>query len=90
MAGSGQPFTVQGERFLKVRMDGMVVGHPDGSPVYEGQRVLRLQGGTIPQAVLFDDFEGVVGWIVGLEGPGCPTIRRETAGGEHLVIELAR
>jgi hypothetical protein len=89
-AASGQPFTVNGDRFLQVRMDGMVIGHPNGSPVYEGQRNLRLAGSTIPQAVLYDDFEGVVGWIVGLDGPGCPTVRRDTSGGERLVIQLDR
>jgi hypothetical protein len=89
MAGSGAPVSVQGQRFLKVRMGGMVVSHPNGSPVYEGQSNLRLAGATIPQAVLVDDFEGVVSWIVGLNGPGCPTVRRDTSGGERLIVELA-
>ena len=90
MAGSGQPVTVAGQRFLMVRMNGMVIGHPNGSPVYRGKRDLRLAGGTIPQAVLVDEFEGVVSWIVGLDGPGCPTVKRDTSGGEHLIIELDR
>ncbi len=80
MAGSGQPVTVTGDRFLMVRMNGMVIGRPNGDPVYQGERDLRLAGGTIPEAVLVDEFEGVVSWIVGLDGPGCPTVTRGTSG----------
>ena len=90
MAGSGQPVTVVGQRFLMVRMNGMVHGLPDGSPVYEGERNLRLAGATIPQAVLVDDFEGVVSWIVGLDGPGCPRVSGSTSSGGQLVIALDR
>jgi hypothetical protein len=90
MAGSGQPVTVAGQRFLMVRMNGMVYGKADGSPVYEGERNLRLAGATIPQAVLVDDFEGVVSWIVGLDGPGCPSVSGTTSSGGQLVIELDR
>jgi hypothetical protein len=90
MAGSGQPVTVAGQRFLMVRMNGMVYGLPDGSPIYEGERNLRLAGATIPQAVLVDDFEGVVSWIVGLDGPGCPRVSGTTSGGGQLVVELDR
>jgi hypothetical protein len=89
MAGSGEPVSVTGDRFLKVRMDGMVVARPDGAPVYLGQRDLQLPGGTIPAAAMTDEFEGVVTWIVGLSGAGCPTVVRDSSGGEKLVIELA-
>jgi hypothetical protein len=88
MAGSGEPVSVTGDRFLKVRMDGMVVARPDGAPVYLGQRDLLLTGGTIPEAAMTDEFEGVVTWIVGLSGSGCPTVVRDSSGGEKLVIEL--
>ena len=88
MAGSGQPVSVTGDRFLKVRMDGMVVARPNGAPVYIGERDLLLAGGTIPEAVMTDEFEGVVTWIVGLSGTGCPTVVHDTSGGEKLVIEL--
>jgi hypothetical protein len=90
MAGSGEPVSVTGDRFLKVRMDGMVVARPDGAPVYSGKRDLLLLGGTIPEAVMTDEFEGVVTWIVGLTGTGCPTVVHDSSGGEKLVIELAR
>jgi hypothetical protein len=88
MAGSGQPVTVAGERFLKVRMDGMVVARPNGDPVFKGQRDLRSAGGAIPEAVMVDESEGVVTWIVGLSSDGCPTVRRDITGGEKLVVEL--
>jgi hypothetical protein len=88
MAGSGEPVSVTGDRFLKVRMAGMVVARPDGAPVYLGDRDLLLLGGTIPEAVMTDEFEGVVTWIVGLSGTGCPTVVRDSSGGEKLVIEL--
>ncbi len=90
MAGSGQAVTVTGDRFLMVRMNGMVIGRPNGDPVYKGERDLRLAGGTIPEALLVDESEGVVSWIVGLDGPGCPTVTRTTSGGEQLVIALDR
>jgi hypothetical protein len=89
MAGSGQPVAVFGDRFLEVRMDGMVVARPNGDPVFKGERDLRLAGGTIPEAVMVDESEGVVTWIVGLSGSGCPTIRAETSGGTRLIVELA-
>jgi len=88
MAGSGQPVSVTGGRFLKIRMGGMVVARPNGDPVFTGDRDLRLAGGTIPQAVMVDESEGVVTWIVGLSGSGCPTISRDTSG-ERLVVRLA-
>jgi hypothetical protein len=90
MAGSGQPVAVFGDRFLKVRMDGMVVARPNGDPVFQGERDLRLAGGAIPEAVMVDESEGVVTWIVGLSSDGCPTVRRDTTGGEKQVVELAR
>jgi hypothetical protein len=89
MAGSGEPVTVTGDRFLKVRMGGMVVARPDGAPVYTGQRDLLLLGGTIPEAVMTDEFEGVVTWIVGLTGTGCPMISTDSSGADKLIIELA-
>ena len=89
MAGSGQSVTVAGERFLKVRMAGMVVDRPNGEPVYTGQRDLRLAGEAISQATMVDEFEGVVTWIVGLAGTGCPVITAPTVGGTKVVIELA-
>ena len=88
MAGSGEPVSVTGDRFLKVRMAGMVVARPDGAPVFTGQRDL-LTGGTIPEAVMTDEFEGVVTWIVGLRGTGCPTISTDSSGPDKLIIELA-
>ncbi len=90
MAGSGLPVSVIGDRFLRIRMDGMVVARPNGDPVFSGPRDLLLAGGTIPEAVMVDESEGVVTWIVGLSSDGCPTIRRDTTGGEKLVVELAR
>lgn len=89
MAGSGQTVAVTGERFLKVRMGGMVVARPSGDPVYTGARDLLLAGGSIPEAVMTDESEGVVTWIVGLIGSGCPTVTRDATGGEKLIIDLA-
>ena len=89
MAGSGQPVSVAGDRFLRIRMGGMVIGRPNGDPVFTGERDLRSAGGTIPQAVMTDESEGVVTWIVGLTGSGCPTLIRDPSGGERLVLELA-
>lgn len=90
MAGSGQPVSVAGDRFLRIRMGGMVVGRPNGDPVYTGERDLRSAGGTIPQAVMTDESEGVITWILGLTGSGCPTLTRDPSGGERLVLELSR
>lgn len=89
MAGSGLPVSVAGDRFLRIRMGGMVVARPNGDPVFTGERDLRSAGGTIPQAVMTDESEGVVTWIVGLTGSGCPTVTRDAASGEKLVIDLA-
>ena len=77
MAGSGQSVTVAGERFLKVRMAGMVVDRPNGEPVYTGQRDLRLAGEAISQATMVDESEGVVDLVSsGWQAPAVRSSRR--------------
>lgn len=89
MGGSGLPVEVAGSRFLQLRLDGMTIYDDLGRPTFTGAPDQKLEGGPIRQAVLVDDFEGVVAWIVGYDGPGCVTFRRESDGGERLVLEIA-
>lgn len=88
MGGSGLPVQVAGSRFLQLRLDGMIIHDELGRPTFTGARDQRLEAGSIRQAIVVDEFEGIVTWIVGYDGSGCVTLRRESNGGQRLVLEI--
>ncbi len=72
--GRGEPVAVDGRRFVELRFDGMLLADEDGRAVYEGERELRPGLPAVEHAVSTGAFEGVITWIVGLNGSGCVTL----------------
>ena len=52
----------------------MSLANDVGQPTYDGRTDIRATGTALKQAVLFDASEGVIGWYVGYDGPGCVTM----------------
>lgn len=76
---SGLPMTVEGDHFLQVRFDKMDIVDAAGNDIYNGLRDLKPGFPALRQAVMFDEFEGVVGWFVGLSGPTCVSVASDPA-----------
>lgn len=88
MGGSGLPVQVAGSRFLQLRLDGMMIHDDLGRPTFTGARDQKLEAGLIREAIVVDEFEGVVAWIVGYDGSGCVTLRRESNGDQRLILKI--
>ena len=71
-SGSGEAFTVPGTAFLRVRFQPAWIADPKtGGVTYAGPHRIEPTGTVVTRGVvLYDAFEGVVGWIVGLDGTG--------------------
>jgi hypothetical protein len=74
MGGSGQAVTVDGQRFIAVTFRGMAVMDDAGNPTYAGPADIHANAPAIRELRLVDDFEGVITWIVGVNGPGCAAV----------------
>jgi hypothetical protein len=85
-AGSGQPVEVEGDRFFQVRFEGMWIDDESGTPTYQGSREIRSSTGPIAEAVVVEEFEGYVTWIVGFRGNGCVTLSSPTS--DELVVTV--
>jgi hypothetical protein len=84
-AGSGAPIDVKGQHVLQLRFDGMSVQNDVGQPTYVGPDELQPNLPAIKDAVLYDASEGVIGWYIGYDGRGCPTVARD---GQGLVLTI--
>ena len=71
-AASGQAIVMPGSRFLRVRFQPSWTADLDtGMLTYTGPRDIRVTGAAATRAVvLYDAYEGYVGWLVGLDGSG--------------------
>ena len=70
-AASGKSITIAGDHVVQVRFTGMSLANDVGQPTYDGRTDIRATGTALKEAVLFDASEGVIGWYVGYDGPGC-------------------
>jgi hypothetical protein len=86
MAGSGQVFDVSGSRFLELRFLGMQIADETGNPTFGGSRDMEPEFPILRQLTMFDESEGVVGWIAGLDGGGCPTLETRPDGSVVLTV----
>ena len=84
-AGSGEPITVKGQHVLQLRFDTMSIQNDVGEPTYDGAHELTPNLPSIKDVVLYDQSEGVVGWYIGYDGSGCPTLARD---GQGLVLTI--
>jgi hypothetical protein len=86
---SGALIDVAGTRFIELRFSGMVIADETGAPNFNGLRDQELELPALKQVTLYDESEGVVGWYVGFEGPGCVSLLTldVAAGAVRLEIE---
>lgn len=82
---SGQAIEVVGERVVRVHFDGLLLFDELGNPTYGGPDRLRPVGGPIRDVVVEEAFEGVMNWLVGIDGPACVRLRQ---GLDPLSVEL--
>lgn len=83
---SGRPIDMQGERVAQVVFQGLSLVADTGDPVYTGPRELQPDLTALKHAVEFDESEGVIGWYLGFDGPGCVTISRD---GKDIIVTFA-
>jgi hypothetical protein len=78
-AGSGATIAVTGAHVVQIRFSGMSLQNDVGQETYTGPAELKPAFPALRHAVLFDASEGIIGWYVGYDGPGCVTLGREGA-----------
>jgi len=84
---SGLPIDVHGDHAVQVVFTGMSLQNDVGQPVYDGPREFEVNDPSRGRlhVVLFEEFEGQMGWYVGYDGPGCVTLSRE---GDSIVLAI--
>jgi len=78
--GSGEEVTVDGERFIEIRFEGLLIVGDDGTPTYQGERDRRLDLPAIVEVAVTEEFEGYMTWIVGFRGAGCVSLGADPGG----------
>jgi hypothetical protein len=86
-AGSGSPVTIAGDRFVSIVFQGMTVADDAGNAIYRGSADLKPIAPAIQEVRLLDNFEGHLGWVAGIRGPGCVRVTRLT-GPDRIVVEV--
>jgi hypothetical protein len=79
---SGLPLTVLGAQFVRIRLDGIVVG-------YTGATSLKPGGPAITDVERQGEYEGQQSWIVGLATGVCPRVLGLT-GPSRWVVDFGR
>lgn len=82
-AGSGAPIEVRGNAFLVLRLEPAAIADLSIESVpltYEGPRDFEPEGTIhVVQVRLYDAFEGVVGWVIGLDSQQPFTVETGTS-----------
>ena len=89
LSGSGADVTIAGHRFIAVTFRGMAVADEQGNPSYTGPSDIKPNALAVRELRLVDDFEGVVTWIAGVDGPGCVAVTRLT-GPDRVVVAVTQ
>jgi hypothetical protein len=84
---SGAPVTIAGDRFVSIVFRGMTVSDESGNAVYKGPMDLKPIAPAIQELRLLDNFEGHLGWVAGIRGPGCVRVTRLTAP-DRILVEV--
>ena len=87
--GSGEPVHVDGQRFVAVTFRGQAVADEQGNPSYTGPSEIHPNALAVRELLLVDNFEGVVTWLVGVDGPGCVAVSRLT-GPDRIVVAVTQ
>lgn len=85
-AGSGQPIDLHGEHAVQVRFTGMTIASESGESTYHGPQKVEPNLPALQEAIQYDASEGVIGWYVGYNGPGCVTLSRN---GNDVTVKIA-
>lgn len=86
-AGSGASVDIEGHRFIAVTFRNTTIADDAGNPVYVGPDRLEPKAPAVRELRLLDNFEGVMGWVVGIDGPGCVRVTRQTSP-DRVVVEV--
>jgi hypothetical protein len=86
MAGSGEAVTIAGEHVLQFVFTGMSLSNDVGQETYIGPPSVEKPSPGLRDALVYDMSEGVVGWYVGYDGPGCVALSQSN-GAVRLSIE---
>jgi hypothetical protein len=76
-AGSGETIDMTGGHVLLMRFAHMSLANDVGQETYLGPREIAPDLPALRQAVLFDESEGILGWYVGYDGPGCVALAQD-------------
>jgi hypothetical protein len=80
---------VTGQHVAQVRFAGMSLMNDAGEPTYDGPlEISTTDKVSLRQVSNFDMSEGVIGWYIGYDGPGCVTLR-SNATSVSVVIDHA-
>jgi hypothetical protein len=79
VATSGAIIDVAGSRFLDIRFDHMALADEAGNPSFTGSRDQKVDFPAVRHVTEYDESEGVIGWYVGIEGPGCVQLTFDAA-----------
>jgi hypothetical protein len=85
-AGSGAEIEMTGRHVITVRFTGMSLQNDAGEETYTGPTDLKPGLVALRHAVIYDASEGVIGWYVGYDGPGCLTLTR---AGTNVTLKIA-
>jgi hypothetical protein len=85
-AGSGQAIDLLGQHAVQLRFNGMTLASETGEATYHGPTEAKPGLPALREAIQYDASEGVVGWYIGYDGPGCVTLVRE---GSDVTVMIA-
>lgn len=85
-AGSGAPIDMAGEHVVQIRFSAMSLSNDAGQETYVGPPDIRPDLPALRHAVMYDASEGIVGWYIGYDGPGCVTLSRN---GNDVTVMIA-
>ena len=85
-AGSGQTFELLGQHAIQLRFSGMTLADESGTATFHGPTHVRPALPALREAIQYDASEGIVGWDVGYDGPGCVTLARD---GYDVIVTIA-
>ena len=91
MDGSGAPVTVSGSAFIRLRCE-PAYGYDfaSGQPTYTGPKRITATGTKhVKELVQTGDFEGVLSWVIGLDGERPLSAATATVPGPQARTRLA-
>ena len=84
-AGSGAAINLLGQHAVQLRFTGMTIASDTGASTYQGPTDAKPNLPALREAIQFDASEGVIGWYLGFDGPGCVTLSRS---GNDVTVQI--